>query len=90
MSKRKGDVVFLDDFLDEVGIDAARWYLVNRGPDQTIDIDLDLAAEKTQKNPSTTCSTRTRASRGSCATRRRGAGEFAPPGTALEPAERRS
>ena len=29
----------------------ARWYLVNRGPDQTIDIDVDLAAEKIQKNP---------------------------------------
>ena len=51
MSKRKGDVVFLDDFIDEVGVDAARWYLVNRGPDQTIEIDIDLAAEKTQKNP---------------------------------------
>jgi arginyl-tRNA synthetase len=51
MSKRRGDVVFLDDFIDEVGIDAARWYLVNRGPDQTIDIDLDLAAEKSNKNP---------------------------------------
>jgi arginyl-tRNA synthetase len=51
MSKRRGDVVFLDDFMDEVGVDAARWFLVNRGPDQTIDIDVDLAAEKTQKNP---------------------------------------
>ena len=51
MSKRRGDVVFLDDFIDEVGVDAARWYLVNRGPDQTIEIDIDLAAEKTQKNP---------------------------------------
>jgi len=51
MSKRRGDVVFLDEFLDEVGVDAARWYLVNRGPDQTIEIDIDLAAEKTQKNP---------------------------------------
>jgi arginyl-tRNA synthetase len=51
MSKRRGDVVFLDDFIDEVGIDAARWYLVNRGPDQTIEIDLDLAAEKSAKNP---------------------------------------
>ena len=37
--------------MDEVGVDAARWYLVNRGPDQTIEIDVDLAAEKTQKNP---------------------------------------
>ena len=51
MSKRRGDVVFLDDFLDEIGVDAARWYLVNRGPDQAIDIDVDLAAERSQKNP---------------------------------------
>jgi arginyl-tRNA synthetase len=51
MSKRRGDVVFLDEFIDEIGVDAARWYLVNRGPDQTIEIDVDLAAEKSQKNP---------------------------------------
>jgi arginyl-tRNA synthetase len=51
MSKRRGDVVFLDELMDEIGVDAARWYLVNRGPDQTIEIDVDLAAEKTQKNP---------------------------------------
>jgi arginyl-tRNA synthetase len=51
MSKRSGDVVFLEEFMDEIGIDAARWYLVNRGPDQAIDIDIDLAAEKSQKNP---------------------------------------
>ena len=51
MSKRRGDVVFLDDFLDEIGVDAARWYLVSRGHDQTIEIDVDLAAERSQKNP---------------------------------------
>jgi arginyl-tRNA synthetase len=51
MSKRRGDVVFLDDFIGEIGVDAARWYLVNRGPDQTIEIDVDLAAERSQKNP---------------------------------------
>src|SRR4051794_28991981 len=51
MSKRRGDVVFLDDFVEEIGVDAARWYLVNRGPDQTIEIDIDLAAEKSDKNP---------------------------------------
>jgi arginyl-tRNA synthetase len=50
-SKRAGNVVFLDDFMDEVGVDAARWYLVNRGPDQAIEIDLDLASEKSRKNP---------------------------------------
>jgi arginyl-tRNA synthetase len=51
MSKRRGDVVFLDEFMDEVGVDAARWFLVNRGPDQTIEIDVDLAAERSEKNP---------------------------------------
>jgi arginyl-tRNA synthetase len=51
MSKRRGDVVFLDELLDEIGVDAARWYLVSRGHDQAIEIDVDLAAEKTQKNP---------------------------------------
>ena len=51
MSKRRGDVVFLDDFVDEIGVDAARWYLANRSPDQTIEIDVDLAAERSEKNP---------------------------------------
>jgi arginyl-tRNA synthetase len=51
MSRRRGDIVLLDEFLDEIGVDAARWYLVSRGPDQTIEIDVDLAAERSQKNP---------------------------------------
>ena len=51
MSKRRGDVVFLDEFIDEIGVDAARWHLVSRGHDQTIEIDVDLAAQKTAKNP---------------------------------------
>jgi arginyl-tRNA synthetase len=51
MSKRRGDVVFLDDFMDEIGVDAARWYLANRSPDQTIEIDVELAAERSEKNP---------------------------------------
>jgi arginyl-tRNA synthetase len=51
MSKRRGDVVFLDEFIDEVGVDAARWFLINRGPDQTIEIDVDLASERSEKNP---------------------------------------
>src|SRR5207253_3790419 len=48
VSKRRGDVVFLDEFMDEIGGDAARWSLVKSGPDQTIEIDVDLAAEKSQ------------------------------------------
>jgi arginyl-tRNA synthetase len=51
MSKRRGDIVFLRELVDRIGVDAARWYLVSRGHDQTIDIDVDLAAERTQKNP---------------------------------------
>jgi arginyl-tRNA synthetase len=51
ISKRRGDVVFLTELVDKIGIDAARWYLVSRGHDQPIDIDVDLAAERTQKNP---------------------------------------
>ena len=51
MSKRRGDVVTLDELIDEVGVDAARWYLAARGPDQAITVDVDLAREKSEKNP---------------------------------------
>ena len=50
-SKRRGDVVFLRELVEKIGIDAARWYLVSRGHDQTIDIDVDLAKERSEKNP---------------------------------------
>ena len=51
MAKRKGDVVSLDEFIEEIGVDAARWYLVNRGPDQQIEIDVDLAVRQSHQNP---------------------------------------
>jgi arginyl-tRNA synthetase len=51
MSKRRGDVVFVDDLIDTIGVDAARWFLVSRGHDQTIELDVDLAKQRTQKNP---------------------------------------
>ncbi len=51
VSKRSGDVVSLDEFMDEVGVDAARWFLISRGYDQAIEIDVDLARDKTDKNP---------------------------------------
>jgi arginyl-tRNA synthetase len=87
MSKRRGDVVFLDEFLDEIGVDAARWYLVNRGPDQTIDIDIDLAAEKTQKNP--VYYVQYAHARIAAILRNAEAGDaFAPPAGPLEPQER--
>ena len=70
MSKRRGDVVLLDELLDTIGVDAARWYLVSRGHDQTIELDVDLARSGRRRTRSTTSSTRTRGSRGSCATPR--------------------
>jgi arginyl-tRNA synthetase len=51
MSKRRGDVVFLDELIDEIGVDAARWYLVRSSHEQPMEIDVDLAREKTDKNP---------------------------------------
>jgi len=44
-------VVLVDELIDAIGVDAARWYLVSRGHDQTIELDVDLAKERSNKNP---------------------------------------
>jgi arginyl-tRNA synthetase len=51
MSKRRGDVVFLDELIEQIGVDAARWYLVRSSHEQAMEIDVDLAREKSEKNP---------------------------------------
>jgi len=51
MSKRAGEFVTLDDLLAEIGADAARWYLLARSHDTTVDLDLDLAREQSSENP---------------------------------------
>ena len=51
MSKRRGDFVTLDDLLDEIGVDAARFFLLQRSHDTTIDLDLDLARQQSSDNP---------------------------------------
>jgi arginyl-tRNA synthetase len=51
MSKRSGEFVSLDDLVREIGVDAARWYLLARSHDTTLDIDLDLAREESSENP---------------------------------------
>lgn len=51
MSKRAGEFVTLDDLLREIGVDAARWFLLSRSHDTTIDLDLDLAREQSNENP---------------------------------------
>jgi arginyl-tRNA synthetase len=51
MSKRAGEFVTLDQLLEEIGVDAARWFLLSRSHDTTIDLDLDLAREQSSENP---------------------------------------
>jgi arginyl-tRNA synthetase len=51
MSKRAGNVVNLGDLVDAIGVDAARYALVRYSVEQTIDLDLDLWARRTNDNP---------------------------------------
>jgi arginyl-tRNA synthetase len=51
MSKRAGEFVTLDELVREIGVDAARWYLLARSHDTTLDLDLDLAREQSNENP---------------------------------------
>ena len=51
MSKRAGTLVLLDDLLDDIGVDATRWFLLQRSHDTTIDLDLELARSESQDNP---------------------------------------
>ncbi|MGH3482440.1 MAG: arginine--tRNA ligase [Nocardioidaceae bacterium] len=51
MSKRAGTVLTMQDLVDAVGMDAARYSLVRYSMDATIDLDLDLWARQTQDNP---------------------------------------
>ncbi|HTX59773.1 MAG TPA: arginine--tRNA ligase, partial [Verrucomicrobiae bacterium] len=51
MSKRAGQIVTLDDILDEVGNDAARFFFVMLSPESPLTFDLRLAVEKSNENP---------------------------------------
>lgn len=51
MSKRAGTVVTLEDLVDAVGVDAARYALVRSSTDSPLDIDLDLLTRQTNDNP---------------------------------------
>jgi arginyl-tRNA synthetase len=51
MSKREGEFVTLDDLIDDIGVDAARYYLLQRSHDTTLDLDLARAREQSQDNP---------------------------------------
>ena len=51
MSKRRGDFVTLDDLIEQIGVDAVRFFMLQRSHDTTIDLDLDLAREQSSENP---------------------------------------
>jgi arginyl-tRNA synthetase len=51
MSKRAGNIVTLAEVMDEVGVDAARFFFIERAPESHLVFDLALAVEHSQKNP---------------------------------------
>jgi arginyl-tRNA synthetase len=51
MSKRKGEFVTLDELIADIGVDAARYFMVQRSHDTTLDLDLELARKSSQDNP---------------------------------------
>lgn len=51
MSKRAGDIVTLDELVSDIGTDAARFFMLQRSHDSTIDLDLDLARSQSSENP---------------------------------------
>ena len=51
MSKRTGNAITLREIMDEVGVDAARYFLTMRSSDTHFDFDMELAKEQSQDNP---------------------------------------
>jgi arginyl-tRNA synthetase len=51
MSKRSGEFITLDEVLNEVGVDAARWFFSSRAYTTGIDFDLELAKKQSNENP---------------------------------------
>lgn len=51
MSKRTGEIVTLDELLEEVGADAARYFFLQRSSDSPLDFDIELAKRESPENP---------------------------------------
>jgi arginyl-tRNA synthetase len=51
MSKRRGDFITLDDLIDQIGVDATRFFMLSRSHDSTVDLDLELAVKEQPENP---------------------------------------
>ncbi|HEY5532887.1 MAG TPA: arginine--tRNA ligase, partial [Candidatus Anoxymicrobiaceae bacterium] len=51
MSKRTGEIVTLDELIEEVGVDAARYFFLQRSNDSPLDFDIELAKRESPENP---------------------------------------
>jgi arginyl-tRNA synthetase len=51
MSKRAGQFVTVEDLVGEIGVDASRWFLLQRSHDTAVELDLDLARKESSENP---------------------------------------
>jgi arginyl-tRNA synthetase len=51
MSKRAGTFVTLDELLEEIGVDSARWYFASRSASTAIDFDIKAATARNSENP---------------------------------------
>ncbi|MBN1288329.1 MAG: arginine--tRNA ligase [Actinobacteria bacterium] len=51
MSKRTGEIVTLDELLEEVGVDAARYFFLQRSHDSPLEFDIELAKKESPENP---------------------------------------
>ncbi len=51
MSKRRGDFVTLEELIETIGVDATRYFMLQRSHDTTFDLDLDLARAQSSDNP---------------------------------------
>ncbi|MCC3374982.1 arginine--tRNA ligase [Cohnella sp. REN36] len=51
MSKRTGKAVTMEDLMDEVGVDAIRYFFTMRSMDSHLDFDMDLAVSTSNENP---------------------------------------
>ena len=51
LSKRRDEIITLDELIDEVGADAARFFFLLRSPGSQMEFDLDLAVQQSSENP---------------------------------------
>jgi arginyl-tRNA synthetase len=51
LSKRSGDIITLREVIEEVGVDACRFFFLSRSADSQMDFDLELAKKQSQDNP---------------------------------------